>query len=395
MKRLWPVIALAVFLVSGCATHQSQFRPDNQSTKPVDETRPTLTFSNGLFGEPPDIIPVADIFRLSDKQQADFKRYFDSPILQNTPAHERVFTYLRDITMYFGYQGNTFTAEQALLNASGNCLSLAILTTALAKLADVDTAYQLVDSTPVFESHKDIVYRGQHVRTKLFRTDIEHGESKFLLGRNGLLIDYFPTRGARFVANISEAEYIAMYYNNLASEAIAQGDLDTAFWLLLKTLELTPDAAGAINSMAVIHRRAGDMDKAEEIFEYGITHLDDKIGLLRNYRVLLEQQGRHDEVARINRRLAQIDDPNPFDWLHAGHGAYSDGDFREAVLFYRKAAKIAPYLHESYAGMAKAYYMTGDYDGAEQAFKTALEKSQRLSTRSMYEAKLFALSQDS
>jgi tetratricopeptide (TPR) repeat protein len=214
-------------------------------------------------------------------------------------------------------------------------------------------------------------------------------------GRNSLLIDYFPTRGTRFVANIGKAEYIAMYYNNLASEAIARGDLDTAFWLLRKTLELTPEAAGAINSMAVVHRRAGDLDKAEEIFEYGITHLHDKVSLLRNYRVLLEQQGRHDKVARINQALVQIDDPNPFDWLHAGHGAYSDGDFREAVLFYRKAAKIAPYLHESYAGMARAYYMIGDYDGAERAFRNALEKSQRLSTRSMYEAKLTALSRGS
>lgn len=395
MKRLWLVIALAVFLVSGCTTHQTQPQVADQPTPLADSTRPALTFNSGLFGDPPDIIPVADIFQLSDEQQADFKQYFENPILQNTPAHERVFTYLRDITMYFNYQGNTFTAEQALLNASGNCLSLAILTTALANLAGVETAYQLVDSTPVFESHRDIVYRGQHVRTKLFQVDDEHGESKFVLGRNGLLIDYFPTRSARFVANISEAEYIAMYYNNLASEAIVQGDHDTAFWLLLKTLELTPDAAGAINSMAVIHRRAGDLGKAEEIFEYGITHLDNKVGLLRNYRVLLEQQGRHEEVARINRKLAQIDDPNPFDWLRAGHNAYSDGDFREAVLFYGKAAKIAPYLHESYAGMAKAYYMTGDYDGAEQAFRIALEKSQRLSTRSMYEAKLLALGRDS
>ena len=215
------------------------------------------------------------------------------------------------------------------------------------------------------------------------------------MGRSGLLIDYFPTRGARFVANITEAEYIAMYYNNLASEAIARGDNDTAFWLLKKALELTPDAAGAINSMAVVHRRAGDLDKAEEIFEYGITHLDDKVGLLRNYRVLLEQQGRHGDIARINRELAQIDDPNPFDWLHAGHGAYSEGNFREAVLFYRKAAKIAPYLHESYAGMAKAYYMIGDRQRAERAFKNALENSQRSSTRSMYEAKLMVLSQNS
>lgn len=60
------------------------------------------------------------------------------------------------------------------------------------------------------------------------------------------------------------------------------------------------------NTVAIVHRRASDMEKAEEIYRYGIEQLDDKVSLLRNYRVLLEQQGRSDEVARINKRLAAL-----------------------------------------------------------------------------------------
>jgi tetratricopeptide (TPR) repeat protein len=96
--------------------------------------------------------------------------------------------------------------------------------------------------------------------------------------------------------------------------------------------------------------------------------------------------------AKINQSLARLDDPSPFDWLRAGHGAYSEGNFKEAVLFYKKAAKKAPYLHESYAGMARAYYKIGNRKGAEREFKNALQYSHRVSTRSMYEAKLMALS---
>lgn len=389
-----------ILLATGCASTRtqpgdavSQVTTDNStlvSSGPVTPQLPVL--DNAPFGEPPDIIAPADIFRLSDKQQDDFLKYFKSPIRQHTAAHQRVYDYLQDITMDFGYQGDTFTAEQALTRASGNCLSLAILTTALARLAEVETGYQLVDSTPVFESQGNIVYKGQHVRTKLYNPSTDVTTGSYLLRGGGLLIDYFPTSGSRFVSNITETQYIAMYYNNLASEAIAREDYNAAFWLLKRTLELTPDDPGPINTMAVIHRRVGDLEKAEEIYQYGIAHLDDKVSLLRNYRVLLEQQGRLDEVARINRRLTQLDDPSPFDWLHAGHGAYGDGDFQEAAMFYRKAARIAPYLHESYAGLARAYYKIGDRDGAERELKNALENSQRLSTRSMYEAKLMALS---
>jgi Tfp pilus assembly protein PilF len=389
MKLTW--ILPTCFLLAGCAAQQLQLAEHIEV--PAHSVRYVLEFNETKFGEAPEIIGIEDVFRLSREQEADFLKYFHSPLRRNTPAHERVYTYLQDITMDFGYQGETLTAKEALQSSSGNCLSLAILTTALAKLANVDAAYQLVDSAPIYESHGDIVYKGQHVRTKLFSPGNQVTEGTFTLSRQGVLIDYFPTAGSRFISNITEKEYIAMYYNNLASEAIAREDYNTAFWLLQKTLQLTPDDAGAINSMAVVHRRAGDLEKAEEIYRYGIDYLADKISFLRNYRVLLEQQGRFNEVQQINRRLTALDDPSPFDWLHAGHGAFSEGNFQEAALFYRKAARIAPYLHESYAGLAKAYYMIGDREAAEREFKKALEYTQRPSTRSMYEAKLVALSQ--
>lgn len=391
MKNPYFVSVLLMFLCAACSVQQVQVA---ENPAPVtDNTRQALSFESESFGEPPEIIPVEDIFRLTSEQKKAFLKHFKSPIRQYTPSHERVYDYLQHITMDFGYQGETYTAARALEESSGNCLSLAILTTALAKLAGVEASYQLVDSAPVFESHGSVVYKGQHVRTKLFGPGSDLTTGSYLLQRNGLLIDYFPTGGSRFVSNLSETQYIAMYYNNLASEAIAREDYNTAYWLLRKTLELTPNEAGPINTMAVVYRRVGDLAKAEEIYQYGIQHLDDKISLLRNYRVLLEQQGRYEEVAQINKKLTLLDDPSPFDWLHAAHGAYEEGKFREAAVLYRRAAKKAPYLHESYAGLARAYYKIGNRKGAEREFRNALENSHRLATRSMYEAKLVALSQ--
>jgi len=391
MKAPWHISLLVILLLAGCAGPRLHPEQSHQ-LEPLDDRG--LTFESEQFGDPQHLIPVAEIYRLSDEQQTAFLKYFENPIRQDTSAQERVWSYLQDITMEFGYQGETYTAEKALSKSSGNCLSLAILTTALAKLAGVETGYQLVNSTPVFESHGNIVFKGQHVRTKLFRSDGQRAAGEFLLQRSALLIDYFPSAGDRFVNNITEAQYIAMYYNNLASEAIARRDYNVAFWLLQKSLELNPDDPGSINAMAVVHRRVGDLEKAEEIYRYGIENLKDQVSLLRNYRVLLEQQGRFDEVAKINQSLARLDDPSPFDWLRAGHGAYSEGDFKEAVLFYKKAAKKAPYLHESYAGMARAYYKLGNRKGAEREFKNALQYSHGVPTRSMYEAKLMALSQN-
>ncbi|MDX2416670.1 MAG: tetratricopeptide repeat protein [Xanthomonadales bacterium] len=366
---------------------------ENAST--LADERPVLSFESGLFGEPPaDIISVADIYQLSEMQQSNFQVYFNHPSRRDVPAHQRVYEYLESTTMNFGYQGDTYAAEEALKKASGNCLSLAVLTTALAQLAGVETGYQLVDSVPVFESRGNVVFRGQHVRTKLYDPLQEDEKGLRLISRGGLLVDYFPRDGDRFVSNISKAEYQAMYYNNLASEAISRKDYNAAFWLLRKVMELTPDSASAINSMAVLHRRAGQVNKAEEIYKYGILYLPDKVSLLRNYRVLLAEQGRYDEAEVIKARLTELDESNPFDWLHAGQEAFDNGDFRDAISFYEKAVEIAPYLHESYAGMAKAHYKLGNRTSAKRELKNAKKFAYQKSIQSLYQAKLIALAGD-
>ena len=182
-----------------------------------------------------------------------------------------------------------------------------------------------------------------------------------------------------------------MYYNNLAGEAVSREDYNAAYWLLRKSLELMPDNASAINSMAIIYRRMGDVAKSEEIYQYGIRVLPNNVSLLRNYRVLLKQQERFDEVEKINRTLTQLDGSSPFDWLRAGQHAYINGEFKDAVFFYKKAVETAPYLHESYAGMAKAYYQLGDRSGARRELINARKFSNRQSIQSMYQAKLMAL----
>lgn len=388
MKTRGLFVLLMASLLAGCAGLEHSPR-DN--TTAVQNEKPALSFESNLFGEPPDIIDVDDIYHLSAEQQEAFLTYFNHPARQGIPEHRRVYEYLESITMNFGYKGDTYAAAEALNNSSGNCLSLAILTTALAKLAGVETGYQLVDSAPVFESQGSVIFRGQHVRTKLLEPLKERMEWGLVVHRGGLLVDYFPSAGDRFVSNLSPAQYHAMYYNNLASEAISRNDYNYAFWLLRKVLELTPDNPGAINSMAILHRRAGDPGRSEEIYKYGITHLSSKATLLRNYRVLLMDQQRIEEAENINKRLAELKEPSPFDWLHAAQDAYDNGDFRDALAFYERAVEIAPYLHESYAGMAKAHYMLGNRVSARRELKNAQKFSQQKSVQLLYQAKLTAL----
>lgn len=383
MKTPWPYTILLSCLLTACASTDHHLRSN----------QPSISFQSDLFGQPQNIISSENIYRLSVSQQQEFLTFFNDPIRENTPKHERVSDYLKNITTHFSYHGETNNAQLALEKSSGNCLSLAILTTALAKLVDVEAGYQLVDSAPVFSSQGRIIYRSQHVRTKLYDPEWTHpGEDRLVLSRPGLLIDYFPTDGDRFVGNIDEAEYMAMYYNNLAGEAIADENYKSAYWLLRTSIKLAPHNVGATNAMAIVYARMGDTAKAEEIYLHGMHYQPNNVSLLRNYRLLLMQQARHAEAQKIEKSLAQLQAVNPFDWLYAGRHAYDDGNYKQAVFYYQKAVKVAPYLHESYAGMASAYYKLGNRSDAERELRNAESYSVKDSTRAMYQAKLMVLS---
>jgi len=373
---------LLAMLLAACAT-------DQVSTPHTYQT--SLSFDTRLFGERPNIVEDADLFELRESQELAFLDFFHDPAEQATLPHERIYDYLLLATSDFDYHSETRTASQALDSSSGNCLSLAILTTALANLANVEAGYQLIDSTPVFERRGNVVSKAIHVRSILYDPTWEpEQENVEAWKRPGIRFDYFPedTERARLIGNLSSAAYVAMYYSNVAGEAIATGDIDTAFWYLRESLEQEPENTIALNMLAIVYRRAGDEGMAEQIYKYGIDSLPENVSFLRNYRFLLNSQGRNAEAESISRSLAKLDDRNPFNWVNAGRSALADGEYREAIKYFKQALEFAPYLHEAYALMAIAHLRMGDKVRGERELKHALEYAQRQTTRSLYQAKL-------
>ena len=367
------------------------------STTSVDGSggqAPALTFERHLFGERPNIISASAVHELSDEQRLAFLLYLDDPDNEEEPAHRRVFAYLEAVTSSFGYLGETYTASEALESSAGNCLSLAILTTALARLADVEVGYELTDSFPVFESTGNLIKRGLHVRTILYDPTWVAKKGFLVFSRPGIRVDYFPSDSDRFIGNTNESAYFAMYFRNIAADAIQDQDLSKAYWFLLESLELSPNNPDSLNMLAIVFDRAGDTGKSEEIYRFGIQNSTRQVSLLRNYGIFLRRQGRPTEAEILDTKLAELDDPNPFDWIAAGQEAYNDGDFRRAKRFFKKSTKLAPYLHEGYFGLAKTHFRIGNLKTAEQALEQALSYANRSSTRSLYEAKLAALTEN-
>jgi Tfp pilus assembly protein PilF len=378
-------LALLAALLIGCSTQ-------DVATESIGTSiRAPLYHDYADFGSPLQVPDAASIYALDPDQVERFLDYFNAPTLDWIPPHRRLADYVESFGTGFNYQGETLAARDTMRTARGNCLSLAILTTSLAQLAEVEIGYQLVDSDPVFGLEGNIALRQRHVRSYLFDPDYEPESGALVMRRPGVIVDYFPSGRERFIANISASEYLAMYYRNRAASLIADGNYRPAFWHLRASFEHAPNHVDGINMMAVLHGRIGDDRRAEQLYRFALAHAGESVSLLRNYRRLLREQGRTEELEVIDMRLAQLDDPSPFPWLDMAREAYADGDFELAVQMYGRAIDRAGYLHEAHVGKAQAHYQLGERRAAEKAMQSALGYVDTEDARALYRAKLDVL----
>lgn len=371
LRKVSGIVCIFLVSLTSCAVLET-----NDSRKP----KAVLSKFASPFGPKPEIISPQQFQHINAAQAQDFLDYFESPDHAQTPGYRRLANYIVQRVKSFEYNADTLTAEQVLQTNSGNCLSLAIMTSALAQIAGITVSYQLMDDDPVFEFNGSTVVKGVHVRTKLLNA--EWGSVNDLVSESsGISIDYFPTGRSRFISNLSEQDYYGMYYRNLAVESLQREDFNTAYWLSMESLKFAPEHSDSLNMLAVINKRIGRTEEAEQVYLYAIERAQEKLSLLKNYRVLLLNQGRKEEAAAIALRLLKMDDPSPFNWFHLARESYEEGDYERAISYYRKALEFAPYLHEARLGIALSYYALDRVAQADAALIAAIENSGSNSSR--------------
>lgn len=374
---------MCVVLVSLCSC--GIFKADNANPANVD-----LASLASPFGPKSAIVSVQELHYINDAQAREFLSYFRSPANAQTPDYSRLANYIVQRVESFEYNADTLTAEKVLQTNSGNCLSLAIMTSALARLVGIEVSYQLMGDEPVFQFNGSTVVKGVHVRTKLLNRAWTPAKD-FLDVPSGISIDFFPTGRSRFISNLGEEDYYAMYYRNLAVEYLSLEDYNAAYWLSMESLKFAPEHSDALNMLAVINSRIGRAVAAEQVYLYAIARAQDKLSLMKNYRILLLNQGRPEEAEAIAQRLSTMDDPSPFNWFHIARESYEVGDYERAISYYRKALEIAPYLHEARLGIALSHYALGSVEQADTALVAAIETAGSNRNRLRYKEKLYAL----
>ena len=400
MNKIYRYLAIITLGLSASACMTSGDNPNVKKVTSIDEQKilpaapiPNPWLDEVAFGEEPKIITPAELTSLTDEQKQEFLDYYHAEKYQATKPSRRIGNFLERYLDNFNYYSDTFIAKDSLIKFQGNCLSLAILTKAYADLVEVNINYQLVESTPVFQQKSNVIISSQHVRTKLLDKIDKTNKHQIIIFPSHVLIDYFPTRGSRVLKVVDESEFYSMYYRNKAAESVIRKDYDLAYWLLRRSLDLKSTDTHAINMMAVVHYKKGFSKQAENIYLHGIKFADENLDLLSNYHSFLVDQDRFYDAEKIAYKVERYDNNNPFKWVSIANKAYNDKDFRSAISYYRKAVRLAPYLHETYAGIARAKFQLGEITSAKREMEKAIHNAYKKDTISLYQAKYKMLTQ--
>ncbi|MEZ9593753.1 tetratricopeptide repeat protein [Shewanella sp. 10N.261.52.F9] len=378
--RLMLILFFSILLQACQATDKPQMpRP----------TLPQLNYAAELFDG--GVPAPEDFYQLSAAQIKSLNEFVAQEHIASLPRYKQAYAYLKKRLVNFNFQGENYSATESLENNGGNCMALAMLTYAIAKEMDVEFRFQVMHTMPVLLDISDeIAVTSDHVRTFLY--EASEDESVALFGRSRVQIDYFPDKYDRGGKLINQEEFLAMFYRNLAADAIFIGDLNYAFLLLNKSLKIAPYYEPAINMQAVVLRKLGDEESAEKLYRYGLEIAENKITLLSNYHFLLELDGRAEQADRIKQQLLALEDQSPYTWYLQALDAMSKQDYKSAKVYLNKFLQNTHYYHRAYYDLAKVQVILGEYQLAEESLALAMKYTERTQDRSLYQTKIDRLS---
>jgi hypothetical protein len=156
IRRILPFIL--TFTFSACSV---------TTQKPSQPIKIPINYS--LFTQE-KITPISEqaIFSLTPEQQKTFLLHFNEKVDTGLKAHQALNQVLEERLANFTYYGATYNATTAMQLNKGNCMSLAVLTTAYAKILKLDFSYRTVHTLPVFTKKEDVILSSSHLQTIIY-----------------------------------------------------------------------------------------------------------------------------------------------------------------------------------------------------------------------------------
>ncbi|HET9975944.1 MAG TPA: tetratricopeptide repeat protein [Burkholderiaceae bacterium] len=383
MRTPWPrlgatlVAAGALLLGAGCAT-----APEDP---PAAYER---FFADAAFAAPARPVDAAEVFALSPAMDRYLKVEI-APLLRQMGRQRGLVEALHSRAHLRLEYDNAVTrnAAEAFDVRAGNCLSLVVMTAALAKALDLPISYQALVGHDSWSRSGALTFINGHVNIAIARRLIDRVEG---IETDSVRLSFGSPGAGRGAAlrNVDERTIVAMFMNNRAAEALLREDADQAYAYAREAVRQDPRFAGALNTLGVIYRQRGLAAAAEGAWRHALALETEQRAALSNLALLYESQGRAAEAAPLRRALARLEAEPPFQQFDLGREAIARGDFAAARAHIEREMKRDPDYHEFHYWLAIALAGLGDTRGAQDHLARARDNSTTREDQALYAGKL-------
>jgi thioredoxin-like negative regulator of GroEL len=358
------------------------------STAPLVPTG--TVFDDGLFAAPSQPVDRSQVFALSDAM----KRYLEVDLAADV-RHRGERAALADALsrrerLHLEYDtATTRTAAQAFDARAGNCLSLVIMASALARHLGLPVQYHSVFVDETWSRAGNLLVSSGHVNLTLSNRLSRSNAVRFD-AVEAVSIDFDPPLpGQRQHSRvIGESTVMAMFMNNRSAESLAAGQVDDAYWWSRAAIEVEPTFLPAYNTLAVVYLRRDALMQAERVLTQLLALEPANAAALSNLVSVYTRQGRLADAQAAQQRLASIEPAPPFHYFHRGLEALKQRDYAQAKLLFQKEVSRSAYYHEFHFGLAMALLGLGEFDEARRQLSLAKASSTRAVDRELYAGKL-------
>ncbi|MFZ6640373.1 tetratricopeptide repeat protein [Undibacterium sp. TC4M20W] len=348
-----------------------------------------LQFHDAGFTPPAKVISTDDVMALSDEMRSYIKNDINSQLRLKSPQKALFDALSSKGQIRLEYDAEiTRNAAQAFKARSGNCLSLVLMTAALAKELGMDVQYQNVLVDESWSRNNDIYFAAGHVNIVLGHKSAFKGFTQEY--SQSMVIDFLPPKDLRGQRTemIKEETVIAMYFNNRAAESLALQQLDDAYWFARSALMSDPDFTAAYNTLGVVYRQHGDLALAENVFRQILGKEAENVMALSNLVEVLRKSERRAEAQIYMSRLESLQPYPPFHFFNRGMAAMERGDYAEAKNLFKRELRRDPNYDEFHLWLALAHLRLGETRDAVDELTLAKANSTTRKAQNLYASKL-------
>ena len=348
-------LLLALLTLNACSTlpHDSTFTYDGY-----------LIDGTVLAGHSIAPAPHIDLLEVSSEMRAFVRATVRSKSV-STYRFAQLMTGLVDAGYFINQYDHSLTQSAAATFAGrkGNCLAYTHLFVALAREADLNATYQLVDGMPTWNVESGYLIRNNHVNVVLRGLEMPGRD------RNNLVVD-FNNVGAGSAASrrtISDSYGASLHYTNIAMEHLNHGNLEQAFAHLKRGILTHAANPDQWINLGALYSVAGHHVESERAYRTALRITPSNRSAMAGLVKTLRATGQLAEAARYERRVERYQLRNPYYHFALAQRAYQAEQFEEAQLSVEQAIALQPGNASFYGLQGEIALAVGDLELAERS----------------------------